>query len=169
MLVLRLPVSPGQTQDSGDFGRTIRSTSQRLVTTTVIPKGLEMIQWIRRFLIRWGMSGLVMAAIFIASAIPSDAMPRFGEFDFSVKKAGHMLGYALLAAAYWRGLGVTRPRGVLLAWLMAVAYAGSDEFHQSFSPGRSATFFDMGFDSLGALIGLWAANWFQFNHKNRPS
>lgn len=42
----------------------------------------------------------------------------------------------------------------LLALLMAIAYAFSDEWHQSFVPGRSATFSDVLVDTSGALIGL---------------
>ncbi|HEX9029236.1 MAG TPA: VanZ family protein, partial [Anaerolineales bacterium] len=71
-------------------------------------------------------------------------------------KGGHMLGYALLAAAYWWGLGDRRPRAALLALLMAAIYATSDEFHQHFVAGRGSEVSDVLIDSTGAAIGLAA-------------
>ena len=100
----------------------------------------------------WLPALVLMMIIFAASSIPGDAMPRFDEFDFSVKKLGHSLGYALLAISYFRGLG-KRP---WLAWLMAVLFAVSDEFHQSFTPGRNPSIYDvLIYDNLGAIAGVW--------------
>lgn len=94
----------------------------------------------------------MMTLIFAASSIPGDAMIRFDEFDFTVKKLGHSVGYALLAASYLRGLG-KRP---WLAWLLAVLFAFTDEFHQSFTPGRNPSLWDvLIFDNFGALTGAW--------------
>jgi len=94
----------------------------------------------------------MMVIIFGFSSIPSKDMPSFGAFDFSIKKLGHAFGYALLAIAYLRGLGGKRH---WLAWLMAVAYAATDEFHQSLVPGRGPSLWDVFlFDNLGALAGL---------------
>jgi VanZ family protein len=105
------------------------------------------------FLRKWGPAILVMLVIFIASSTPSKEMPSFGSWDTLVKKSGHMLGYALLALAYAYGLGWNKKRW-WLPWLLAVLYAASDEFHQSFVPGRNATPVDVGIDSIGAGIGL---------------
>src|SRR5438128_2008353 len=38
--------------------------------------------------------------------------------------------------------------------LLAIAYALTDEFHQSFVPSRTASIYDSLIDSVGALIGL---------------
>ena len=95
----------------------------------------------------------MMALIFGFSSIPSREMPHLGTWDFSVKKFGHSFGYGLLAVAYLRGLEGKRP---WLAWALAVLFAASDEFHQSFTPGRNPSPVDvLVFDNLGALIGLW--------------
>jgi VanZ family protein len=101
----------------------------------------------------WGPAFLVMAAIFGFSSLPSELVPDLGKLDLSVKKLGHALGYALLALAYARGIG-PRPWASVLAWLLAVLFAASDEFHQSFVPGRTARVFDIGIDSAGAGLGL---------------
>lgn len=86
-------------------------------------------------------------------------MLSFGLLDFSVKKLGHAFGYGLLALAYLHGLGGKRP---WLAWLMAVAFAMTDEFHQSFVLGRNPSPWDvLLFDNLGALAGLWAGHLFR--------
>ncbi len=110
---------------------------------------------------RWLPAVLLMAAIFAFSSIPSNDMPRFGVFDFSIKKGGHMLGYALLALAFlhwlWPFQTVGQPvpgRLLLLAWLLALVYAVSDEFHQSFVPGRGPSVFDVLIDSVGAALAL---------------
>lgn len=68
-----------------------------------------------------------------------------------------MLGYGLLALSYWNALDRAKGKRPV-AWLLAVFYAVTDEFHQSFVPGRNASFWDvLIFDNLGALISLWLA------------
>src|SRR6266542_4461530 len=103
---------------------------------------------------RWGPAVLMMAAIFVFSARPSTALPDFGIWDYFVKKGGHMLGYGLLALAYWRALELERGKKVL-AWELAICYAITDEVHQIFVPGRHPSPLDvLIFDNLGAIIGL---------------
>ncbi len=104
--------------------------------------------------IRWLPALGMMAVIFGFSSIPAAEMPHFDWADFLVKKGGHMTGYALLALGFWHGLGwAPRRRG--LAWLLAVLFAVTDEFHQSFVPGRNPSWVDVVvFDALGAALGL---------------
>jgi VanZ family protein len=42
---------------------------------------------------------------------------------------------------------------------MAVLYAGSDEFHQSFTSGRHPSVMDVGIDTLGAITGALFFRW----------
>jgi VanZ family protein len=98
-----------------------------------------------------------MGAIFWFSAQPSQNLPNFNWADRLVKKSGHATGYALLAMTYWRGLEWRKERW-WLAWLLAILYALTDEYHQSFTPGRFPSLVDVFvFDTLGALFGLWLA------------
>ncbi len=65
-----------------------------------------------------------------------------------------MTGYGLLALSYWFGFKFDRKKGWLV-WLMALLYAASDEFHQSFTPGRHPSPVDvLFFDGGGALLGI---------------
>ena len=72
-----------------------------------------------------------------------------------INKGGHMIGYGILALAFWRMFEFKGNRW-WIAWLLAVLYALTDEYHQSFVPGRHPMLFDaLFFDNLGALIALW--------------
>jgi VanZ family protein len=105
-------------------------------------------------ILRWAPAVVIMAVIFVASATPSKDIPNYGIWDTLVKKGGHFTIYALLAAAYLRGLKRLEPRTIALALLMAVGYAVTDEFHQMFTSGRHPSPVDVGIDTLGALAGL---------------
>ena len=80
-----------------------------------------------------------------------------------------MTGYALLALAYWYALGWDKKRRWLPV-LLALCYAASDEFHQSFVPGRNASPVDvLLFDGGGATIGVTLAAWLRSRErKSRP-
>ena len=100
---------------------------------------------------------IVMVLIFIASATPGSELPRFGFWDIFVKKGGHMLGYALLTAAYFHALNngrsITRFQ-LIVAVCLAILYAATDEWHQSFTPGRTSSIRDVCIDAVGGFIGL---------------
>jgi VanZ family protein len=100
----------------------------------------------------------MMAIIFIASSIP-DVRALPGGFS---DKSWHSTGYALLGAMMLRGfaggrwIGVTVARA-LAAVVLSVLYGVSDEWHQSFVPGRSPDVYDVAADAIGATIGVAAA------------
>ena len=99
----------------------------------------------------------MMILIFIASAMPGSEVPEFGTIDLLIKKGGHMIGYALLAiACFLAAYGNTKNviRSVVLSLCLAIVYAASDEYHQSFTPGRSPSVTDVGIDAAGAVIGV---------------
>lgn len=110
---------------------------------------------------RWLPPLLLMLVIFWFSAQPASELPTFHWAESVIKKGGHMIGYGLLALAYWRAFDF-REEKRWLAWLLAVLYAATDEFHQSFVPGRNPWMWDVVvFDNLGALIALWLMNYFR--------
>ena len=73
-----------------------------------------------------------------------------------------MIEYAILFFLLWRALRQNyefkknKLNIYLLTFLFCLLYAASDEFHQSFVIGRTATIRDVGFDFLGMLFS-WQA------------
>lgn len=113
-----------------------------------------------RLLRVWGPVAGLMAAIFFASAMPSP--PRLPGALPDV--AAHAIGYAVLGAAMLRGVtGAEWSRvtagAALLAVGLTVSYGLTDEFHQSFVPGRTPELRDLAADAVGAAVGtglVWA-------------
>lgn len=112
-----------------------------------------------------------MAVIFFLSAQPDLPHPEAGWADLLFASGSHALEFGvlavLLAAALEAGgkpqgpdrRGPDRRRTVLIAFVVTALYALSDEFHQSFVPGRVPDPWDLVCDVAGALTGLalWAA------------
>jgi VanZ family protein len=94
------------------------------------------------------------ALIFVASAqsrLPV-GLPPFPHAD----KLFHAVAYAVLAAllARWRLSAGDRGRRALgIAVLLASLYGASDEWHQSFVPGRDPDPRDWAADTAGAVLG----------------
>ncbi len=59
----------------------------------------------------------------------------------------------------------------VIAFLAAVVYAGLDEWHQSYVPGRSASLSDVGVDTCGIFLGLvlWLAVSRSFPNRKRTT
>lgn len=113
---------------------------------------------------KWLPALVMMALIFAFSNTPSSDLPNFNAADFIIKKSAHMLGYALLALAYLRAFNGDISKWKLI-WLLAILYAATDEFHQSFVPGRGPSVIDVGIDAIGAFLGLlWAKKTSVFRH-----
>lgn len=113
---------------------------------------------LNKSILRWVPAFAVMAIIFGLSSFPSQDLPSFGLFDLLVKKGAHMLGYGFLALAFWYGLRFDKHLW-WLALLLALLYAVSDEYHQSFVPGRHPSWVDVVvFDGGGASLTLLAVS-----------
>jgi VanZ family protein len=131
---------------------------QTAVQQGTIPSMLSLLNKIPR----WIPAIVMMTAIFSFSSIPGSGMPSFGLVDLLIKKGGHAIGYALLALAFlhWHKplWDVDLPPLKTLAWVWAltILYAASDEFHQTFVPGRGPSLIDILIDALGAFFGLLA-------------
>lgn len=102
---------------------------------------------------------LVMGTIFFLSHQPGAKLPLPGWFGFD--KLLHMAAYAVLAAAMAYALPrrylSSRPgRAGILIVLFCFLYGLSDEFHQSFIPGRQPSLGDLAADTIGALLFIWA-------------
>lgn len=85
-------------------------------------------------------------------------LPNFGSWDLVFKKAGHFLGYAGLAFLALRAV-LDWQRPYLAAAILIFLFSMSDEFHQTFIPGRNGTAVDVAIDMSGALTCLWLLHW----------
>jgi len=97
-----------------------------------------------------------MAAIFFLSS-ESDPVPQVTTHVWD--KALHCIEYGGLALLLCRALlgeGIGWSAALVMALVATSAYGASDEWHQSFTPGRSPDVRDWMADSLGAAIGLAA-------------
>jgi VanZ family protein len=99
---------------------------------------------------RWLPVVVWMGVIFAFSSIPS-LNSGLGTWDYVLRKGAHMTEYAVLACLLVRALG-----SFGWAFALAVPYAATHEFHQTFVRGRHGTPVDVAIDGVGALIGLWA-------------
>ena len=121
--------------------------------------------------LRWLPALVMMGVIFLASSTPARDIPFFGRWDLWVKKGGHALGYGLLGLSYFYALPPRLSSGYRwwMAWLMAIVFALSDEFHQSFVEGRGSSLIDVGIDSFGAGLALLGAAYSSNSDTNVPS
>jgi VanZ family protein len=108
-----------------------------------------------RTLLRFLPALALMGAIFWFSS--QHAGEEMAWWEVVVRKLGHVGGYALLTALWaWALQGlVDRP----LVWAVAIslAYAITDEYHQSFVPTRHGSPVDVGVDAIGmalAAVGI---------------
>jgi VanZ family protein len=92
----------------------------------------------------------LMGLIFYLSAQP--AAGDLSWWEVALRKLGHISGYALLTALWaWALAGVVR-RPILIAALIALAYACADEYHQTFVDTRHGTPVDVLVDSIGIAL-----------------
>ena len=126
----------------------------------------------------WLYCAMWMGFIFIISATPGDVSSEESGFIVSlltgivamfsgghaaaldlsllellVRKGAHMTEYAVLFLLYRRALnlsGAHRPG--IIALLLCIAYAATDEFHQLFVDGRGGSPVDVLIDTAGAAL-----------------
>lgn len=76
--------------------------------------------------------------------------------DFLLRKIAHMVVFGLLTlfvARAWQSSKFSMATFVAVCW--SLTYAGVDEWHQSFVPGRHGTLHDVAIDAIG--IGIMSA------------
>jgi len=109
--------------------------------------------------------------------VKPNASPEDFEFiHFIVRKCGHLSEYAVLALLNLRAVKRSQcDAGRGWSWkaagislLIAAIYAATDEWHQSFIPGRTAALADVLIDSSGAFAGLALAFWDEQKGKAVP-
>jgi hypothetical protein len=109
---------------------------------------------------RWVWAFALAALIFVASSRSNIAAPDVKGTD----KVGHFAVYGLLATLVLRAItGADDARRARAAWASAVIvslYGITDEWHQSFTPGRSVELADWIADTSGGVLAvLLYAGW----------
>jgi VanZ family protein len=92
----------------------------------------------------------IMGTIFYFSAQPG--IDHHGWFVVLLRKLGHVTEYALLTAAWWWTLRMVTRRPLPSAIGISLAYACTDEFHQTLVHGRDGTPRDIVIDAIGMTI-----------------
>lgn len=101
-----------------------------------------------------------MAVIFFLSSRPDLPLPKDTVLSEIISTLGHVSVYAVLMALLLRAIaGGWRQisgRHILIAYVVLMAYAFSDEFHQAFVPHRTPDPLDLLADFAGATIAVAA-------------
>lgn len=94
---------------------------------------------------------------------PRISPQRVDAIHHIARKCCHLTEYAILASLLWRAFRLSTGNRFSgwywpeagLALAVVFLYAASDEFHQSFVPGRTALFSDVLIDTAGGAAGLF--------------
>ena len=91
---------------------------------------------------------------FIAQIILRFINIDLNTLTFVIRKIAHMCEYAILFLLIYYGLHKTFKYQyyLLISLILTFLYACSDEFHQTFIPGRSGQFKDVLIDTIGMII-----------------
>src|SRR5690625_1919586 len=97
----------------------------------------------------------VQLFIKVMSFLPIDI--ELHTVHFFIRKSAHFTAYFILGLlvmhAIKHGYGL-RLQTMIISFLITIIYAISDEFHQTFIPGRSGEVRDILIDSIGSLTGI---------------
>jgi VanZ family protein len=99
-----------------------------------------------------------MALIFFFSSQPGGE--ELAWWEVVLRKIGHFSAYAALATAWFWALSGSVRRRLLWACAISLAYAVSDELHQTFVEGRHGTPVDVVIDSMGIATAALAIHRF---------
>ena len=122
--------------------------------------GLQYIIRIMKKLLKYWVPPIIWACvIFVVSAHPLAKTSQIYWKDFIIKKTAHMIEYGIFAALIYRGLvasGVKKNNAGIYSILLALLYGVTDEFHQSYTPGREPRVRDVVFDTIGAILTIYS-------------
>ena len=87
------------------------------------------------------------------------AHPTFLIVHFLIRKLAHCTEYGMFGLFLYHSFTFRQPeswntRSAVSAVVVAGLFSLTDEYHQSFVPGRTASIVDCGIDTFGALVGM---------------
>jgi VanZ family protein len=117
-----------------------------------------MVQKISRFIKFYFPALIWMGVIFYFSSIPSLKYTEEVTPEIILRKSAHFFEFAILTVLYWRiflmAHHVNFKKSYLFTFFLASLFAASDEFHQTFTPGRSGLFIDFVYDAVSIFLAL---------------
>lgn len=96
--------------------------------------------------------------IFTLSSIQVGSTSEFYWKDFLVKKTAHLIEYFIFSLLIYRAFintGTLKNKAILYSFSLAVFYAMTDEYHQSFTPGRGPAVRDVIIDAFGSGLAVF--------------
>lgn len=141
------------------LGRLLRTWGPALTTMAVIfwlssQPQLGGPHWLEELVRGWLQEGPLLERV----------LPLVAWVEPYTSWVGHLVAYGCLALALLWGIRrqwPARPGAWRLAWLGALLYGLTDEWHQHFVPGRHADWRDLLTDGIGAGLALAAAYFWQ--------
>lgn len=109
-----------------------------------------------------------MGVIFYFSALPGNGVVGFDLLVFLERKGAHVSEYFILTLLMLETLKdkLKNTKQLLFGGgVLSLAYAASDEFHQSFIFGRTSKWSDVGIDAIG--IGLALAAYYVYCQRKK--
>jgi VanZ family protein len=100
--------------------------------------------------------------IFSFSSIPSAKISDTNYIDFVIRKTAHISEFFILYILSYFAFNKNHK----WALLFSIAYAASDEYHQSFTPGRGPSPKDVLIDTIGIILGyifIWKGYFAKIN------
>lgn len=76
-------------------------------------------------------------------------MPWLNSFNI-----GHFVSYFILACLIWWAMASHRLNVSFIVVFICILYGITDEYHQSFIPGRTPDLLDIRNDTIGALLAM---------------
>lgn len=96
-----------------------------------------------------------LAVIYFFSAQPNLKSTLEPFWDHIFRKIAHMAEFFILAYFLFKAYqshGLSIPKSLIFSFIITLAYAGFDEWHQSNVAGRVASMTDVSIDSIGILF-----------------
>lgn len=95
----------------------------------------------------------MLLLIYVLSSIPGNVINKSVVGNEPSEISGHFILFIFLCIAFFKAT-----KDIPLSIVMTIMYAVFDELHQLSTPGRSCSIFDVGVDTLAAIISgvfLW--------------
>lgn len=107
-----------------------------------------------------------MGLLYYVSSIPGGELEELGVGipDYLLHAGAYAVLALLLHTALVRAWQAPPRAAWLIAWVVSVVYGVTDEYHQSFVPGRDPSLKDWVADAVGAGMALWI--WTSLIHRH---